>query len=237
MTKLTARRTMLTTSGLGLALLITGCSGSGEGRSTNPAAPQTGGSTGGPGTAPSESPSPSSPSTSESASTEPSNEPSATESGGGSAEQTTVELGEKLSDPDTEDTVELVQAIRNFPSEEQADVIADGGEVVLLQVKVTPGKKFGGAISEGSFQISWDGGKEFWMNKTRMVEEELKAADLELFDRIARRDGGSKTGWIAYVVKEKADTYQIEYTRRAAKIIGQDKTIKEFTEQVEIPAS
>lgn len=237
MTKLTARRTMLTTSGLGLALFIAGCSGSGgasdpTGRSSEPPAPSGNGSSEGTSAEPSAE-------SSATASDSPDSSPSSSSStsGSGSAEQTTVEIGEKFSDPATEDKVEILSVIRNFPSKEMAEDIADGGEVVLVQVKVTPGKKFGGAVSEGSFQISWDDGGDFWSNKTRMVEDELKAADLELFDRIARRDGGSKSGWIGYVVKEKADTYQLEYTRRAAKVIGQDKTIKEFTKQVKLAGS
>lgn len=241
MTKLTARRTMLTTSGLGLALLIAGCSsstGAGEptDRSSEPPAPSESGSTDAPSTDPSAS---SSDSPDASDSPDPSDSPdsSPSSSSAGSGEQTTVKVGEKFSDPGTEDKIEIVSVIRNFSSEQKADDIANGGEVVLVQVKVTPGQKFGGAVSEGSFEISWDGGSEFWNNKTRMVEDELKAADLELFDRIARRDGGSKSGWIAYVAKEKSDSYQLEYTRRAAKIIGQDKTIKEFSKQVDIPAS
>jgi len=236
MSKLTARRTMLTTSGLGLALLIAGCSGSGDSDTTGgPASdgPSSDPSTGGndPSTAPSASTE-----SSPSASTESSSSSSSGSSTGG-AEQAKVKIGEKISDPDTEDTIEIISAIRNFPSEKEAETIEEGGEVVLVEVKVTPGQKFGGSIREGSFEISWDGGSDFWNNTTRTLEDELKEADMERFEKISRRDGGSATGWIAYAVREKADTYTLEYTRSAAKIIGQDETIDEFSEQVEIPAA
>lgn len=239
MTKLTARRTMLTTSGLGLALLIAGCSGSGGSDTTG--GPASSGSSSDPSTG---STAGSDPSTSPSASTESSpsasSEPSSSSSSGsstGGAEQAKVKIGEKISDPDTEDTIEIISAVRNFPSEEEAETIEEGGEVVLVEVKVTPGQKFGGSIREGSFEISWDGGSDFWNNTTRTLEDELKEAGMKRFEKISRRDGGSATGWIAYAVREKADTYTLEYTRSAAKIIGQDKTIKEFSEQVEIPAA
>lgn len=217
--KSTALRTLLVAPGLAMAIALTGCGGASE---------PTGGASSG------------APSVATSPATTPSSEPSSSSSPSASttqAEQTEVKVGKSFTDPDTKDKVEIVSVIRNFPSKEKADDIADGGEVVLVQVKVTPGQEYGGAISEGNFQISWDSGKEFWMNKTRMVEDEMKAAKKTPFDRISRRDGGSKTGWIAYVVEEKAATYKIEYKRPQAKVIGSDKVIKEFKTVTDIPAA
>lgn len=224
MKKMSMVRGLVAVSSLSLALTIAGCSGgTDEGATPPPAETSTGTST-----QPSAS---GQPSTSSSPT-----ESTSSDSTGGSAEQTEVKIGQKFTDPETDDVVEIVSVIRNFPSEEQADVIADGGEVVLVQVKVTPGEQYGGAISEGAFKISWDGGSEYWSNKTRMVTEDLEDADLEEFDRIARRDGGSKSGWIAFIVEEKTDSYHLEYTRDAAKVIGSDKTIDEFVEEIEIPS-
>lgn len=147
-----------------------------------------------------------------------------------------VKIGKKLKDPDMGDSIEIISAVRDFPSTEEADLIADGGEVVLLQVKVKPGKEFGGAVSYSNFDISADGGSDF-DSADSQLEEELTAAKRTPFDRVRRMEGGEQTGWIAYTVDEKGDTYLIEYERPAAKVVGADKTIAEFKEQIEIPAA
>lgn len=148
-----------------------------------------------------------------------------------------VKIGKTLEDPEMGDTIEIISAVRDFPSTEEADLIAEGGEVVLVQVKIAPGKEYGGRVSEGNFEISWDKGADFESSDTRLMTEEMTAAKRTPLEDVQRRDGGEHTGWIAFQVDEKADTYLIEYTRDGAKVIGSDKTIAEFKEQVEIPAS
>lgn len=223
-------RGLVAASSLSLALTLGACSGADDEAATPPPATETSAST--EASAP-ESGSP------ESGSPE-SGSPQASESDESTApqgEQTEIEIGQTWTDPDTEDVIKVVSVIRNFDSEEFAEDIADGGEVVLVQVEVTPGQVFGGAVSAGDFEISWDNGDDFWNNKTRMVEEELAAADYEVFDRIPRRDGGTATGWIAFVADEKADTYLLNYERGEAKVIGEDETIPAFKEELEIPAA
>ncbi|TQL70727.1 hypothetical protein FB381_4669 [Nocardioides albertanoniae] len=152
------------------------------------------------------------------------------------ADEKEVKIGKTLKDPDMGDSIEVVSAVRDFPSKEEADLISDGGEVVLLQVKVKPGKEFGGRVSSGNFEISADK-SDFSTDDTRLMTDELEAAKRTPFDDIARRDGGEATGWIAFQVDEKADTYVVSYTRDAAKVIGSDKQINEFKQEIEIPAS
>jgi hypothetical protein len=161
---------------------------------------------------------------------------SASSSAAPAGDEVEVKIGKTFKDPDMGDTVEVISAVRDFQSTEEADLIAEGGEVVLLQVKVAPGKEFGGLIQDGNFQISWDKGTDFWSPDTDEVAAELTAAKRAPFEDVSRRDGGEHTGWIAFEVDEKADTYVVEYERSGAKVIGSDKTIAEFKEQVEIPA-
>lgn len=158
-------------------------------------------------------------------------------SAGAAGEETQVEIGETLEDPDMGDTIEVLSAVRDFPSEEQADLIADGGEVVLLEVSVSPGEEYGGLVSMGNFEISWDDGADFWNNKTRMVEDELEAADYPVFEDVSRRDGGEHTGWIAFLADERADSYQMSYSRSGAEVIGSDEVIDPFEAEFEIPGS
>lgn len=152
-------------------------------------------------------------------------------------DETEVEIGETLEDPEMGDTVEILSAVRDFPSDEHADLVEDGGEVVLVEVNVAPGDEFGGRISDGNFKISWDDGADFWNNDTRMVADEMEAADRPVLEDVSRTDGGEHTGWIAFLADEKADTYLLEYLRDAAEVIGSDETVDEFAEEVEIPAS
>lgn len=147
-----------------------------------------------------------------------------------------VKIGTTLEDPDMGDKIEIISAVRDFPSTEEADLIAEGGEVVLVQVKIAPGKEYGGRVSEGNFEISWDKGADFESSDTRLMTEEMTAAKRTPLEDVSRRDGGEHTGWIAFEVDEKADTYLVEYVRDGAKVIGSDETIAEFKEQVEIPA-
>ncbi|MEI7056053.1 transcriptional regulator [Nocardioides sp. CCNWLW239] len=147
-----------------------------------------------------------------------------------------VKIGKTFKDPDMGDSIEVISAVRDFPSEEGAETVAEGGEIVLLQVKVKPGTEYGGLIQDGNFQISWDKGADFWSPDTDDVATELTAAKRTPFEDVSRRDGGEHTGWIAFEVDEKDDTYVVEYARSGAKVIGSDKTIAEFKEQVEIPA-
>jgi hypothetical protein len=101
---------------------------------------------------------------------------------------------------------------------------------------VTPGEEYGGLVSMGNFKISWDDGADFWGNKTRMVEEEMDAAGYTPLEDVSRSDGGEHTGWMAFLVDERADTYLVDYERSGAEVIGSDEVIDAFQQEFEIPA-
>ena len=207
----TGRARLLPAVGLGLALALTACGS----EDTSSASTQE--------SAPAEAES--SAAASESAPTAP------------VGDEKEVKIGKTLKDPEMGDKIEIVSAVRDFPSKEEADLIADGGEVVLLQVKIKPGTEYGGRLSEGNFELSWDKGGYFNSSDTRLMTDEMDAAGRTPLEDIARRDGGEHTGWIAFQVDEKADTYLLEYLRDGAKVIGSDKEIPEFKKQIEIPAA
>lgn len=148
-----------------------------------------------------------------------------------------IPLDVTFSDPDMGDEISILGAVRGFPSEENADVYEDGGEIVLVEVEVAPGDEFGGAISVGAFAISWDDGADFWNNDTRHVEEEMAEAGYPALEDVRRMDGETGTGWVAFFVDEVADTYIVEYERRAASVIGSDEEIDAFVETFEIPSA
>src|SRR5699024_6430541 len=90
-------------------------------------------------------------------------------------------------DTETQDQIEVISTVRNFDSSKKATSIELGGEVVLLEVKITPGQKYSGLIQSGAFKISDDGGADYRYDQTSGVEAEMKAAGYDPFEDVARR--------------------------------------------------
>lgn len=154
-----------------------------------------------------------------------------------SGNQAEVSVGKSFTDPQMDDDIEVLSAVRNFESSKKVTAIELGGEVVLLEVKITPGKKYSGLIQSGAFKISDDGGADYRYDQTTGVKAEMEAAGYEPFENVTRRDGGTHTGWLAYVPDEKKDTYKIRYERGAGKVMGTDEKIPEYTTTFDIPAA
>lgn len=147
--------------------------------------------------------------------------------GATTSEETQVDIGETIEDPETGDTVEIVSAVRNFESEEERELIEEGGEVVLVEITITPGDDQGGRITPDNFSISWDDGQNYEDDDTDDLEDEMSQANRE---PLREDDAREQSGWLAFLVEEQTDTYQVQYARSA------DDATDGFTEQVEIPA-
>jgi hypothetical protein len=173
--------------------------------------------------------------TSDSSSTSTDGGSSDSGSAASSGTQAEVSVGKSFTDPQMDDSIEVLSAVRNFESSKKSTAIELGGEVVLLEVKITPGKKYSGLIQSGAFKISNDGGADYRYDQTTGVKAEMQAAGYEPFENVSRRDGGTHTGWIAYVPDEKKDTYKIRYERGAGKVMGTDEKIPEYTTTFDIP--
>ncbi|MGD8215407.1 transcriptional regulator [Aestuariimicrobium sp. Y1814] len=146
-----------------------------------------------------------------------------------------VPINKLLKDTEVGDTITVISAIRGASYPSVADKIADGAELVLLQVKIVPSGDFGGLVAPGNFRLSKaDGSEERYNSK---VEDDMAADGKPVLD--APRREGEATGWIAYLLDEdeKLDTYEGTYTRNEAKVIGQDKTLAEFKGTFTIPAA
>lgn len=178
----------------------------------------------------------SSSSNSSSSSTSSADGSTGSDSGASSGSQGQVNIGESFEDPEMQDKIEVLSAVRNFDSSKKASSIELGGEVVLLEVKVTPGQKYSGLIQSGALKISEDGGANFRYDQTDGLEAEMRAAGFEPWEDINRRDGGTHQGWLAYVPNEKQDTYTIRYERGPGKVMGTDEKVPEFTKTFDIPA-
>jgi len=162
---------------------------------------------------------------------------SGSDEGKSSGSQAEVSIDESLKDPEMDDSIEVLSAVRNFESSEKASAIELGGEVVLLEVKVTPGQKYGGLVSIGDFEISYDGGNAYHYNQTSGVEEEMEAAGYTPMENVSRRDGGTHQGWIAFVPSEQADTYKIRYERGEGEVMGTGEKVPAYTEVFDIPSA
>jgi hypothetical protein len=158
------------------------------------------------------------------------------EEGAGAAaagEGAVVEIGTELVDEETGDVVTIVSAVRNNPTEYYLASDNPDGEMIYLEVAVTPGEQFGGVISQQDFYLE-DGGVE--VDYASTADDEMVAAGYEYFDGPSRRDGEA-TGYIPIYVEQTGDTLKGAYVRPEAKILGEDETIPEFRGEFEIPAA
>src|SRR5699024_11182070 len=162
---------------------------------------------------------------------------SGSEEGQSSGSQAEVSIGESFEDPEMQDKIEVLSAVRDFDSSTKATSIELGGAVVLLEVKSTPEQKNSGLIQSGAVKTSDDGGADYRYDQTSGVEAEMNAAGYDPFEDLDRRDAGTHQGWIAYVPDEKQDTYKIRYERGAGKVMGTDEKVPEFTTTFDIPSA
>ncbi|MET4079641.1 hypothetical protein [Janibacter sp. UYMM211] len=209
-----------------VAVLLTACGGGESGSGTTQSA-STSSST-------SES-TPSESSASESESPESSEtessgtEASESDSGSAGGEMEEVEVGESVEDPELGNTVEVTKIVRDFASEDFANIAEDGGEIVLVEIDAKAGDEFSGGVN-GPFKLRADGTDS---SSTSIVDDELEAAGMTPFDGPSR--GEEATGWLAFQVNTRADSYEFVYTRLAAKVIGSDKTFPKEEWTIELP--
>ncbi|MBB2956271.1 hypothetical protein [Pseudoclavibacter helvolus] len=146
---------------------------------------------------------------------------------------TSIPIGTEFTDAETGDVVTIVSAVRGNATEYYEATDNPNGEMIYLEVAVTPGEEFGGTISAADFYLL-SGGEE--VNYAASASDELEAAGYTYFDSASRRDG-AHTGFIPIYVSETAATLPGAYIRPEAKILGEDTTIPEFRGDFELPAA
>ncbi|AZU01822.1 hypothetical protein [Brevibacterium linens] len=165
--------------------------------------------------------------------TEEAEEAAATEDATTSGEGTEVKVGTEFTDDETGDVITIVSAVRNNPTEYYEASDNPDGEMVYLEVKVVPGKEYGGTISASDFYLD-DGGDE--VNYAASADDEVEEAGYEYFDSDPRREG-EHTGYVPIYISETADSLKGAYVRPEAKVIGEDKKVPEFRSEFDVPAS
>lgn len=147
-------------------------------------------------------------------------------------ESTVVEIGTELVDEETGDVVTILSAVRGNPTDFYAATDNPDGEMIYLEVTVTPGGQYGGVVSQSDFYLEDDGEE---VNYAASADDELTAAGFEYFEGAPRRDGEA-TGYIPIYVETTGDTLTGSYVRPEAEVIGEDTVIPEFRGEFEIPA-
>src|SRR5699024_2699825 len=145
-------------------------------------------------------------------------------------EGTVVEIGTEFTDEETGDVITVVSAVRGNPTEYYMASDNPDGEMIYLEVAVTPGDIYGGVISQRDFVLE-DGGEE--VNYAASADDELIEAGYEYFDGQSRRDGEA-TGYIPIYVETTGDTIKGAYVRPELEILGEDETVPEFRGEFEI---
>ncbi|MFC7455965.1 hypothetical protein ACFQS2_02050 [Brachybacterium sp. GCM10030267] len=149
-------------------------------------------------------------------------------------ESVEVPIDETFTDEETGDEITVISAMRDMPSEHDSIYIEEGGEVLYLQIEVTPGEEFGGVVSMRDFFIQYGDEEE---NAKSSLGEEISEAGYTEFERAPRRDGATEPAWIGFTVEgERQESYTAAYVRPETEILGEDETIPEFRHEFEIPA-
>lgn len=117
-------------------------------------------------------------------------------------------------------TIAFTAMVRNFPVPEKFESLKQDGELVLVEIDATAGKKFSGGVQGGWKLTTADGSLG---NATSIADKEMAAAGYPPFDAPSR--GESAKGWVAFQVNDKADSYRLVYKRSAATVIGSDQVI------------
>lgn len=149
------------------------------------------------------------------------------------ADGAVVEIGTEFTDEETGDVITIVSAVRHNPTEFYMATDNPDGEMIYLEVTVTPGDIYGGVISQSDFLLDDDGEE---VNYAASADDEMIEAGFEYFDGPSRRDGEA-TGYIPIYVETTGDTLQGAYVRPEMKILGEDETVPEFRGEFEIPAA
>ncbi|WP_203337575.1 hypothetical protein [Nocardioides limicola] len=142
-----------------------------------------------------------------------------------------VELSEAFEDEELGHSFTITGLVRNFPVPDNFTSLRESGELVLVEVDVTAGSEFSGGV-QGGFKITSPDGTA--NSATTIAADAMEAAGFTPFTGVSRGESG--IGWIAFQVNTKADTYTLNYERREASVIGQDRVIPAKVWEFPLPA-
>lgn len=148
------------------------------------------------------------------------------------AAQTEIAVDQTITDEEYDNTIKITALVRDFQAPSKTNIPDGGGEWVLVQLDTNAGDKFSGGI-QGGFTLY--AGGELAGTTTGIIDDDMSAAGFTPWEEASA--GEQTTGWVAFQINTRADAYQFQYKRGAAKIIGQDKEIPEKIYTVDLPTS
>lgn len=148
------------------------------------------------------------------------------------SEQTEIDVDETIEDDVLGDKISFTGLVRDFDAPSSPNIAGDGGEWVLVEVDATAGDKFSGGIA-GGWKLVSDG--ELAGSASGIIDDDMEAAGFTPWEDIS--SGESGTGWVAFQVNTRFDSYQLEFKRLAASVIGGGDPIPEKIWTVELPTS
>lgn len=127
-------------------------------------------------------------------------------------------IGATIKDHGLGHTVVLEQAVRNFPAPKAAKA-PQGSELVLVQVRITAGKKYYVTAGPDDFVFGVKGGSESTPTSERAVAKAMTKAGYPPLKQVAA--GSTGEGWVAgYVSPAGSPQAYVGYHRLAYQISG-----------------
>lgn len=128
--------------------------------------------------------------------------------------------GVEIYDEEMENGLEITRVIRDFPSPSNSWRLQEGGEVILLYIEPDVGSDLYSSIGKILF-LGPEGNEQ---RNSLLMDSEIEAAGLTAYDPYVDDD---LPGWAAFVVDERADSYNLGIVRPETEIIGTDQIFDE----------
>ncbi|MDO5493216.1 MAG: hypothetical protein Q4F53_06330 [Nesterenkonia sp.] len=126
--------------------------------------------------------------------------------------------GVEIYDAEMDNSVKVTKVIRNFPSPSNAWRLQNGGEAILLYVEPDVGGERYTSINK-LFFLGPIGQEQ---RNSLLMDSEMEAAGLTPYDGYVDDD---QPGWVAFVVDDQADEYNLGVVRPETEILGTDETL------------
>lgn len=127
--------------------------------------------------------------------------------------------GVAVEDEEMENGVEITRVIRDFPSPRKSGLLSYGGEIVLLYVEPTQDSDRFPTMNK-LFFLGPEGEER---RNTLLLDSEMERADLVPYDGFSEEP---TAGWIAFVVEERADEYELGIVRPETEVPDSDELLE-----------
>ncbi|MDO5493217.1 MAG: hypothetical protein Q4F53_06335 [Nesterenkonia sp.] len=126
--------------------------------------------------------------------------------------------GVSVEDEEMDNGVEITRVIRDFPSPRKSGLLSYGGEIVLLFVEPTrDSDRY--PMMHKLFFLGPEGEER---RNTLLLDSEMERADLVPYDGSSE---DPSAGWIAFVVEERADEYELGIVRPEIDVPDSDEML------------